>query len=67
MKIAEFSYIQLKTEVRPILLLDDIFSELDSEHKQAILSFINDKQALITTASSLDLAHGYISKTINLN
>ncbi len=67
MKIAEYSYIQTQTEVKPVLLLDDIFSELDLEHRQAILSFINDKQTIITTASSLELPQGFVSKTFNLN
>ena len=66
MKLAEFQYIYSKLDVKPILLLDDIFSELDPEHREAILSFINNQQTIITTSSATELPEIYISKTINL-
>ena len=66
LKLAEFHYIESKLDIRPILLLDDIFSELDAEHRENILSFINDQQTIITTASAAELPQIYISKTINL-
>jgi len=66
MKLAEFQYIYSKLNVRPVLLLDDIFSELDPQHREAILSFINDKQTIITTSSDKELPEIYISKTVNL-
>lgn len=34
---------------RPVLLLDDIFSELDSEHIHHVLKFIGKQQTIITT------------------
>lgn len=67
LKLAEFNYINTKLETSPVLLLDDIFSELDEEHKQAILSFINDQQTVITTAYEKDLPSLFISKTIHLS
>jgi DNA replication and repair protein RecF len=67
MKIAEYEYIRSKTNDLPVLLLDDIFSELDPEHKESILSFINSKQTLITSTTDNDLPGANIAKTINLN
>ena len=65
MKLAEFYYIYSLLEIKPVLLLDDSFSELDTEHKEAVLTFINDQQTLITTSSTEDLPTIHISKTID--
>jgi len=35
---------------RPILALDDIFSELDWEHRETVLSIIGKQQTIITAA-----------------
>jgi DNA replication and repair protein RecF len=67
MKLAEFDFIYSNLNIKPILLLDDIFSELDPEHREAILSFINDQQTIITTSSATELPQIHISKTINLS
>jgi len=66
MKLAEFNYIYSMLEIKPVLLLDDIFSELDSDHKEAVLSFINNQQTIITTSSTSELPDIHISKTIRL-
>jgi DNA replication and repair protein RecF len=50
MKLAELSFIHEKTHDRPILLLDDIFSELDSAHRALVLSLIKNQQTVITSA-----------------
>lgn len=50
LKLAELSYMEEKTEERPILLLDDIFSELDEESREIVLSIINKQQTIITSA-----------------
>ncbi len=49
-KLCEIDYITQTIQKRPILLLDDIFSELDSEHREAINSIISLQQTFITTA-----------------
>lgn len=66
LKLAEFYYIYSLLEIKPVLLLDDIFSELDTDHKEAILTFINNQQTLITTSTAADIPKIHISKTINL-
>jgi DNA replication and repair protein RecF len=50
LKLAELSFITEKTGNRPILLLDDIFSELDEPHKKLILDVVRKQQTVITSA-----------------
>lgn len=49
LKLIELNYIKEKLDTAPILLLDDIFSELDEEHINLILSIIGDQQTILTT------------------
>ena len=39
--------------VPPVLLLDDVFSELDAGHSRALIELLPDGQALLTTAGEL--------------
>ena len=48
--MAELTFIQEKTGEIPTLLLDDIFSELDDEHKEVVVELFNNQQTIITTA-----------------
>lgn len=50
LKLAELSFIEEKTGERPTLLLDDIFSELDQEHRNTVLALSKKQQTIITTA-----------------
>ncbi len=50
LKILEIQYIQETSKENPILLLDDIFSELDEDYRAAIKTILNGRQTLITTA-----------------
>ena len=50
-KLLEIEYIKKNTDVSPVLLLDDIFSELDSENIDKIYGFIKDQQTIITTTN----------------
>lgn len=49
LKLCELDYIEKITGERPILLLDDIFSELDSEHRELVIKAIPRQQTIITT------------------
>ena len=53
-KWAEFAYLAHGRAVRPIVLLDDLFSELDLAHRQAVTSFLETSQAVVTTT---DVSH----------
>lgn len=48
LKISELNYINAETGELPILLLDDVFSELDSERQKYLVEFIKNIQTIIT-------------------
>lgn len=50
LKLAELEFFRVKRGFRPILALDDIFSELDWEHRETVLSVIGNQQTIITAA-----------------
>lgn len=50
LKLAEVAFIQERTGERPMLLLDDILSELDREHRELVLDLIGKQQTVITSA-----------------
>jgi len=49
-KMAELAFVEEKTGEKPTLLLDDIFSELDEEHREVVFSIAKGQQTIITTA-----------------
>ncbi len=50
LKIAEAKYFQQVLSVMPVMLLDDVFSELDGYRQRALLDLLNDiDQAFLTT------------------
>ena len=50
LKLAELAYIEEVTKEKPTLLLDDIFSELDHEHRDIVFEAAKGQQTIITTA-----------------
>ncbi|EKD89888.1 MAG: DNA replication and repair protein recF, partial [uncultured bacterium] len=50
LKLAELEYHRVKRGQRPVLALDDIFSELDWEHRETVLAVIGNQQTIITAA-----------------
>lgn len=55
LKLAELEYFALKRGSRPVLALDDIFSELDWEHREAVLAVVFKQQTIITAAEEESL------------
>lgn len=49
-KVLVLKYFEEVTHDLPVLLLDDIFSELDDHYRQAVESIIKNQQTIITTA-----------------
>lgn len=47
-KLAELEYIEERTGTRPLLLLDDIFSEFDAERRERIIGLITAYQTVMT-------------------
>lgn len=54
-KLAEIDYIREKTKENPVLLLDDVFSELDADRQKQLLNALKGCQTIITTTSLEDL------------
>lgn len=52
LKLAEIEYIERIKKERPVLLLDDIFSELDARHQEAVLQTIEGQQTTITSTAN---------------
>lgn len=50
LKLAELAFIDGKSGARPVLLLDDVFSELDHKHREEVMKTIGRQQTIITTA-----------------
>ncbi len=70
-KLALWRYINAITEEKPLLLLDDIMSELDAKHRKNIEDFIingNLGQVIITSSSKNEFSRGFLkdSKVIEL-
>ncbi len=51
-KLAELEYAETQTGIRPILLLDDVFSELDRGRRSFLLNRLRDHQTIITTTDA---------------
>jgi DNA replication and repair protein RecF len=47
--LLQVSYLELRTGEKPIILLDDVFSELDSAHQEALIHSLSGYQVIITT------------------
>lgn len=50
LKLGELAFVEEKTGEKPVLLLDDIFSELDLEHRKLVFDVTVGQQTIITTA-----------------
>ncbi len=55
LKLAEIEFIKEKTGKHPILLLDDVFSELDHDRQVHLLKAIKNCQTIITTCDTSGL------------
>ena len=49
LKVLQIAYLEQETQGRPLLLLDDIFSELDAGHMRLLSEIIAGQQTIITT------------------
>jgi len=67
LKLGELAFIEEKTDGKPTLLLDDIFSELDHEHRKIVLDSISSHQVIITSADEHDIEGIKDSGTIIIN
>lgn len=49
LKMAELTYLKKHADQQPILLLDDVFSELDKAHQEMVLELAYQQQTIITS------------------
>ncbi len=49
LKLSELEYVESSTGSRPLLLLDDVFSELDESRRQFLIGALGEYQSIITT------------------
>ena len=61
-RLAEIDLIREETGEEPVLLLDDVFSELDESRQKFLLESIGDLQAFVTCTGIEDSVKKYISK-----
>jgi len=76
LKLAELEFITERSReagtgsARPLLILDDIFSELDVEHREVVLDLLGKQQTIVSSAeeevAALFRKHGIKADTIRL-
>lgn len=52
LKLNEIRFLEQETGKRPLLLLDDVFSELDSKNKALVMKLIDEYQTILTTTET---------------
>ena len=53
LKLGQLAYLEKVKEAQVVLLLDDIFSELDKAHRQMVLDAIDHRQVIASSATPL--------------
>jgi len=61
LKLAEMDYLEARTGRRPLLLLDDVFSELDHSRRVALLRRLGGRQSVITTTDADSITHDIVN------
>lgn len=64
LKMLELQLLEEARETRPLLLLDDVFSELDGKRRQALTRFVADHQTFITTTDADMVVQHFSASTI---
>lgn len=65
LKVLELSLVENARKQKPLLLLDDVFSELDGARRKALTEFLNGYQTFITTTDA-DVVIEHFMKTANV-
>lgn len=63
LKIFELGLIEKARGLRPILLLDDVFSELDGARRQALVNYLKNRQTIITTTDAESVIEHFTGDT----
>ncbi len=62
LKIMELQILQKLRDQKPLLLLDDVFSELDGSRRRALTGYLKDYQTFITTTDADLVIHDFAQK-----
>jgi DNA replication and repair protein RecF len=62
LKILELRTLEEIREIKPLLLLDDVFSELDGARRRSLTEFLSDYQTFITTTDADLVIHNFAQK-----
>ncbi len=62
LKLSELEFVTQKKGERPLLLLDDIFSELDENNRRLVMEIIPKQQTIITTTDASDIEKELLKK-----
>jgi DNA replication and repair protein RecF len=64
LKVLELETLEEATEQRPILLLDDVFSELDGARRRALTAYLQRYQTFLTTTDADIAAKHFTDSTV---
>lgn len=59
-KLAQLEYMALTLDQRPILLLDDVFSELDLHHREAVVEVVSRQQTILSAVELQNLPKDFL-------
>ncbi len=62
LKVLELQMLEEARQQKPLLLLDDVFSELDAQRRKALTQFVRSYQTFITTTDA-DVLTGYFGQS----
>lgn len=62
-KLAQLEYMALILGKRPILLLDDVFSELDGDHRAHVVEVVSKQQTIIATVELENIPQQFLDST----
>lgn len=65
LKLLEVNYIQKLQNTKPILLLDDVFSELDDNHRAHVISISKNQQTIISAVANENIPEDFL-KSVKL-
>lgn len=63
-KMLELQILEQARGAKPLLLLDDVFSELDTKRRQALTYFVRDYQTFLTTTDADVAKHHFAASTL---
>lgn len=63
LKVMELQLLETVRGTAPLLLLDDVFSELDGARRQALTGYLKDYQTFITTTDADVVIHHFMDKS----